>query len=145
MESGIPILTEKGLEAVHNLGSGISAKCRNILVQINGERSFDDIRTALRGLDGIEDAISKLVNEKYVALARDCKDLIKGVAAKLVGAKAPILLKKMDEMYAKYGDAACWEHINELEKTARLFYGEVVADNLKTEITKILNETKKQG
>lgn len=143
MESGIPILTERGIEAVHNLQSGISAKCRNVLVQIDGERSFDDIRAILKGLDGLEDAISTLVNEKYVALARDCKDLIKGVATKLVGAKAPMLLKKMDEMHAKYGDAACWEHIGELDKTARLFYGEVVADTLKHEITKILHEMKK--
>jgi len=44
----------------------------------------------------------------------------------------------------KYGDY-CWDHLDELYKTARVFFGEVVADNLKSEITKILFETQKTG
>ena len=60
----------------------------------------------------------------------------------MLGPKAPTLIKKIDDMHAKYGET-CWAHMEELYKTARLFYGEIVADNLKTEITKILRETGK--
>jgi hypothetical protein len=47
-------------------------------------------------------------------------------------------------VHAKYGDA-CWDHLDELDKTARLFYGQEVANKLRIEIEKIISETKKSG
>jgi hypothetical protein len=95
-----------------------------------------------RGLKGLEDSLQRLSGGNYVQIARECKDLVKGLAEQMLGAKAPTLIKKIEEIHAKYGDA-CWDHLDELDKTARLFYGEVVADNLKAEIAKNIRETKK--
>lgn len=142
MESGIPILTQKGEQAVKNLASGITARCRNVLVQVDGKRSLDDIRSILRGLEGVEESISRLLNDGYVELSFDCKDIVRGLVSRLLGVKAPTLLKKIDDMHAKYGDG-CWERLDELDKTARLLYGEIVAEQLKTEIAKVLQKTRK--
>ena len=60
----------------------------------------------------------------------------------MLGAKSATLIKKIDDLHAKYGDQ-CWEHLDEVDKIARMFYGEVVADQLKQEIAKILRETRK--
>jgi hypothetical protein len=142
MESGILLLTEKGREALKKAPAELSPLCRNILVQVDGKKSVADISTMFRGLKGLEDSLQRLFGGNYVAIARECKDLIKGLAEQMLGTKAPTLVKKIEEIHAKYGDA-CWDHLDELDKTARLFYGEVVASNLKTEIAKIIRETKK--
>lgn len=142
MESGILLLTEKGREALKQAPAELSPLCRNILVQVNGKKSIADISTMFRGLKGLEDSLQRLFGGNYVAIARECKDLVKGLAVQMLGTKAPTLVKKIEEIHAKYGDA-CWDHLDELDKTARLFYGEVVASNLKTEIAKIIRETKK--
>ena len=142
MESGILVLTQKGKDALKQAPAEMSPLCRNILVQVDGKKSVDDMTTMFRGLKGLEEAIQKLVIGNYVQLSRECKDLVKSLAQQLLGPKAPTILKKIDDMHAKYGDS-CWEHLDEIEKTARLFYGEVVADNLKAEIQKILRETQK--
>ncbi len=141
MGSGILILTEKGHEALKNTLPDVSPLCRNILVQIDGKKSLEDIQLMFRGLKGLEEALQRLFDGRFIQLSRECKDLIISLAQQMLGSKAPTLIKKIDEMHSKYGDA-CWDHLEELYKTARLFYGEVVADNLKTEITKILRETK---
>lgn len=141
MAPGIPTLTDKGKEAVKNLQINLTARCRSILVQVDGKRSLDEIRTSLRGLDGLEEAITKLINENYIKITRDCKDIVKDIAQKMLGAKAPTILRKIDEMHAKYGEA-CWDHLDELDKAARLFYGEVVAQNLKNEISRVIRETR---
>ncbi len=139
MATGSPILTEKGREAVKNPQSILTARCRSVLVQIDGKRSLDEVRNSLRGLDGLEEAIKKLTDEGYVNLARDCRDIIKDAAVRILGAKSPTIVRKVDELHAKYGDA-CWSHIDELDKAARLFYGSVLADNLKQEFVRILKE-----
>lgn len=139
MATGPPILTEKGREAVKNPQSSLTARCRSVLVQIDGKRSLDEVRNSLRGLDGLEEAIKKLTDEGYVNLARDCRDIIKDAAVRILGAKSPTIVRKVDELHAKYGDA-CWSHIDELDKAARLFYGSVLADNLKQEFVRILKE-----
>jgi hypothetical protein len=95
-----------------------------------------------RGLKGLEEALQRLFDGNFVQVSRECRDLIILLARQMLGSKAPTLIKKIDEMHAKYGEA-CWDHLDEVYKTARLFYGEVVADSLKTEILKILRETKK--
>ncbi|MDA8098348.1 MAG: hypothetical protein M0042_01830 [Nitrospiraceae bacterium] len=142
MSAGIPILSEKGREAIANKQINISARCRSVLVQIDGKRSLDDIRSQLRGLDGLEEAIGKLIDEGYILSAYDCKSLVKNVAEKQLGAKAGTILRKIDEMHAKYGEA-CWDHLEEIDKAARLFYGETIAVNLKNEIAKIVQGMKK--
>jgi hypothetical protein len=142
MESGILLLTEKGREALKKAPAELSPLCRNILVQVDGKKSVADISTMFRGLKGLEDSLQRLMGGNYVEIARQCKDLVKGLAEQMLGTKAPTLVKKIEEIHAKYGDA-CWDHLDELDKTARLFYGEVVASNLKTEISKIIRETKK--
>ena len=142
MEWGIPKLTQKGRDAVKDMPPELTARCRNILVQVDGTRSLDDIRTALKGLDGIEEAIEKLAAGTYIEVSRECLDMVKALAEQLLGPKAPTLLKKIDELHAKHGDA-CWEHLDEVNKTARLFYGEVVAEKLKTEISRLISEAKK--
>lgn len=144
METGILVLTQKGREALKEPPAELSPLCRNILVQVDGKKSLEDIHTTLRGLKGLEEGVRRLFDGKFVELSRECKDLIKILAQKMLGAKAPTLLKKIDELDAKYGPA-CWDHIDEVEKTARLFYGEVIANDLKAEIVKILRETHKQG
>ncbi len=142
MEWGIPKLTQKGRDAVKNMPPELTARCRNILVQVDGSRSLDDIRTTLKGLDGIEEAIAKLAAGTYIEVSRECLDMVKALAEQMLGPKAPTLIKKIEELHAKHGDA-CWEHLDDVDKTARLFYGEVVAEKLKTEIARLIRETKK--
>jgi hypothetical protein len=142
MEPGIPILTEKGREALKNTPPGLSPLCRNILVQVDGKKSVGDITTMFRGLKGLDEAIQKLFGGNFIQVSRECKDLIKALAVQMLGAKAPTLTKKIDDLHAKYGEQ-CWEHLDEVDKLARLFYGEVIADRLKLEISKILRETGK--
>jgi hypothetical protein len=141
MEAGIVILTQKGKAAVKSTPPGLSPLCRNILVQVDGKKSVEDMLLMFRGLKGLEEALQRLFDGNFVQISRECRDLIKLLAEKTLGSKAPTLIKKIDEMHAKYGDA-CWNHLDEVYKTARLFYGEVVADDLKIEILKILRETK---
>jgi propanediol dehydratase large subunit len=141
MEVGIPVLTDKGKAAIVSMPADLTARCRNILVQVDGKRTLDEIRTLLRGLDGLEDAIQKLIKGGFVQVAQDCRDVIKEIIQRTLGNTAPSLLKKIDELHAKHGEN-CWQHIGELDKAARLFYGEVVADKLKAEITQVLSEAK---
>ena len=142
MADNIPMLTDKGRQAIQSGQTMVTARCRNILVQVDGKRSFDEIRNVLRGLEGLEEAITKLVDEGFVLVNRDCKDIVKSIVVQILGTQSPTLLKKIDEMHAKYGES-CWEHLEELEKSARLFYGEVVAGKLKTEIGNIIREKQK--
>jgi hypothetical protein len=142
MESGIPLLTSKGREALKHTPPDLTPLCRNILVQIDGKKSLDEIKTMFRGLKGLDDAIQRLFAGSFVEVTRDCKDLIKALAEQMLGPKSPTLLKKIDELHARYGEQ-CWEHLDELEKLARMFYGEVIADQLKLEFSKILRETKR--
>ena len=142
MEWGIPKLTQKGRDAIKNMPPELTARCRNILVQVDGRQSLDDIRTILKGLDGVEESVQKLLAGKYVEISRECIDMVKALAEQMLGLKAPTLLKKIDELHARHGDA-CWEHLDDLDKTARLFYGWVVAKNLKKEISRLIREAKK--
>jgi len=144
METGIPVLTAKGREALKNAPPDLSPICRNILVQVDGKKSVEEIHTMFRGLKELDDAIHRLMAGNFIEISRECIDLIKALAQQMLGAKAPTLIKKIDELHARHG-SQCWDHLEELDKTARLFYGEVIANNLKTEITKILRETQKQG
>jgi len=137
MASGTPILTDKGREAVKNPQTSLTARCRSVLVQIDGRRTIDEVRNSLRGLEGLEEAIKKLTDEGYLNLAQDCRDIIKDAAVRILGAKSPTINRKIDELHAKYGDG-CWTHLDELDKAARLFYGADVADNLKQEFVRIL-------
>jgi hypothetical protein len=140
--SGIPVLTNKGRDAVAGKVSCTTARCRSILVQVDGKRSLDDIRSMLRGLDGLENSITTLIQDDFISISRDCKDVVKGIAEKILGAKSPTITRKIDEMHAKYGEA-CWDHLDELDKAARLFYGEILATNLRHEIESMLAERKK--
>lgn len=139
MASGAAQLTEKGRQAVQNMQSSLTARCRSILVQVDGKRSLDDLLKTFRGLDGLDEAVAKLISEGYILVTRDCRDMVKETAQKLLGVKSAMIVRKIDEMHAKYGDA-CWDHIDELDKAARLFYGENVAQDLKRGIEKVLNE-----
>lgn len=141
MAANIPALTRKGQEALSRMPADLTAKCRNILVQVDGKRSLDQIRNTLRGLLGFDEALNMLITGEYIAVSMECKDIVMQLVRQMLGPKAPTLIKKIDEMHSKYGEA-CWEHIDELDKTARLFYGEVIADKLKIEITRILSEIK---
>lgn len=142
MASDIPVMTAKGRDALKNLPVDLTARCRSILVLIDGKRSLDDIRTSLKGLDQLEESISRLVTKGYVQVDRSCKAQIKEIAERILGAKSPSITRKLDEMQAKYGDA-CWQHLDELDKTARLFLGADLADKLKAEIQVVLSEQKK--
>jgi hypothetical protein len=139
MASGTPLLTDKGREAVKNPQTTLTARCRVVLVQIDGMKTLDEIRYNLRGLEGLEEAIKKLSDEGYIKLSQDCQDIIKDAAVRILGAKSPTINRKIDELHAKYGDA-CWTHLDELDKAARLFYGSALADDLKQEFTRILKE-----
>ena len=142
MQQGIPVLTPKGREALRNAPPDLSPVCRNILVQTDGKKSIDDIQKIFRGLKGLDEGMEKLFAGGYLEISRQCIDLVKALVTQMLGPKAPTLLKKIDELHAKYGDA-CWDHIEELNKTARMFYGEVVANNLRTEINRLVQESKK--
>jgi len=141
MERGIPVLTQKGRDAIKSIPFGLTARCRNILVQVDGKRSVEKIFNSLQGLDGLADAFQKLLAGQYVHISEDCTSIITTLVQQMLGPKAPSLLKKIEEMHVKYGQH-CWGHMDELDKTARLFYGEVVAEKLQTEIAKIVRETK---
>jgi hypothetical protein len=121
----------------------ITARCRNILVQVDGRRTLADIRAIFKGLGDIEESVQKLITGKFIEVSHECIDVVKGLAEQMLGPKAPTLIKKVDELHAKYGEA-CWLHVDEIDKTARLFYGEVVAENLKKEIARIIQEVKKK-
>lgn len=140
MAAGIPLLTAKGREAVKNAPPDMSPLCRNILVQVDGKKSLEDITTMFRGLKGLEDAIQRLFSGQFIRVSLECKDLVSSLAEQMLGSKSATLIKKIDDLSAKHGDK-CWEHLDEIDKVARLFYGEVVADQLKQAITKILRET----
>ncbi len=142
MGSGILVLTEKGRDALKNAPPNLSPLCRNILIQVDGKKSLGDIQLMFRGLKGLEESLQRLFDGSFIQISRECKDLIISLAQQLLGPKAPTLIKKIEDMHAKYGDT-CWDHLEDLYKTARLFYGEVLADNLKAEITKILRESGK--
>jgi len=120
----------------------LNAVCRNILVQVDGKKSADDILVMFRGLKSFDESIQKLLLGGYIKISRECKDLVKSLALQMLGPKAPTIITKIEEMHTKYGDA-CWTHLDELDRTARLFYGEVIANDLKTGIEKIIRETKK--
>jgi len=117
----------------------MTTRCRSVLVQIDGVKKLDEIRANLRGLEGLEESITKLVNEGYVKLSQDCRDIIKDTAVTILGAKSPTINRKIDELHAKYGDG-CWTHLGELDKAARLFYGADLADRLMNEFARILKE-----
>ena len=143
MSSGIPIITEKGRETLKNPHSSLSARCRSVLLQVDGKRSLDEIRAMLRGLEGLDEAIAKLTGEEYLITTISCRDLVKDIAVKQLGsAKAATLLRKIDDLHAKYGDA-CWDHLDDLDKAARLFYGETIAENLRADIAKVVSEARK--
>ena len=144
MESGILVLTRKGQVALKTPPPELSPLCRNILVQVDGKKSVVDITTMFRGLKGLEETIQRLFDGNFIQVSREYRDIVKSLAYQILGPKAPALIKKIDDMHAKYGDV-CWDHIDELDRTARLFFGEVIADKLKAEIAKIINETKKTG
>ncbi len=141
MPAGIPVLTDKGHHAIKSAQSSLTARCRSVLVQVDGKRSLDEIRSMLKGLDGLDEAITKLFEEGYVTATRSCKDLVKDVAVKQLGSsKAATIIRKIEELHSKYGDA-CWDHLDELDKAARLFYGETIAQSLRLDIQKIVRET----
>ncbi len=142
MQTGILVLTAKGRDALKNTITDISPLCRNILVQVDGKKSIDDIQNMFRGLKGLDEAIQKLTSGKFVEVSRECKDLVISLAQQMLGSKSATLIKKIEDLHAKYGDR-CWDHLDEADKLARLFYGEVLADQLKAEIAKILKETTK--
>ncbi len=143
MSSGIPVLTDKGREAIKSAHTGLTARCRSVLVQVDGKRSLEEIRSMLKGLEGLEEAISKLLAEEYITSSRSCRDLVKDIALKQLGsAKAATIIRKIDELHSKYGDA-CWDHLDELDKAARLFYGETTAQSLRTDILKVVREASK--
>lgn len=142
MESGIPVLTQKGRDALKTAPAELSSLCRNILVQIDGKKSTEDILAMFRGLKGLEEALQRLYSGNFIQISRECKDLIKALARQMLGTASSTFIRKLDDIHAKYGDS-CWDHVHELDKTARLFYGEVVADKLKAEIAKIVSETNK--
>ena len=137
-------MTDKGREAIKNPQTSITARCRSVLVQIDGIKRLDDIRGTLRGLEGLEEAIQKLVDEGFISVTQDCRDIIKDISLKILGTKSPTMIRKIDELHAKYGDG-CWDHLDELNKAARLFYGEVLAENLKSEFTRVLQNFRKQA
>ena len=139
---GIPVLTPKGRAAVKTAAAEVSPVCRNILIQIDGKKSIADLKTMFRGLKNLDEAIQRLFDGGFVAVTRECKDLITALAEQMLGVKAQTLIKKIDELHARYGEH-CWEHLDEVDKLARLFYGEDVAQQLKQEIGKILRETSK--
>lgn len=142
MRSGILVLTSTGRKALQQLPPDLSATCRNILVQIDGKRSSDDIHAVLKGLAGLDEAIDRLAKGGYIEVSLDCRNIVRNLLEQTLGTKAPTLIKKLDEMHTKYGDQ-CWEHLDELDKVARMFYGEVVAQNLKTDISRIIQGTRK--
>lgn len=144
MEPGILELTQKGRAALITAPADLSLLCRNILVQIDGKKSVDDINTMFKGLKSLEETIQWLLTGHFIQISRACKDLVKTVTQQMLGPKSHALIKKIDDMHTRYGDD-CWDHIDELDKTARLFYGDVIADKLKTEFAKIMSETKKTG
>lgn len=142
MQQGIPVLTPKGREALRNPPPHLSPVCRNVLIQTDGNKTVDDIQKMFRGLKGLDDAMERLFSGGYLEISHQCINLVKSLVQQMLGPKAPTLLKKIDEIHAKYGDA-CWDHVDELNKTARMFYGEVLAENLKTEISRIIQESRK--
>jgi len=137
MQQGIPVLTQKGREALKKTSPDLSSACRNILVQTDGKKTVDDIQKMFRGLKGLDEGMERLFSGGYLEISHQCIDLVKALVQQMLGPKAPTLLKKIDELHAAYGDA-CWDHIDELNKTARLFYGEVLAENLKAEINRLV-------
>jgi hypothetical protein len=137
--TGVLILTQEGREAIKSPPATMTARSRNILVQVDGKRSVDDIRQMFRGLDGLEQSLHALLSGKYVQVSRGCKEAVSYLLKETLGLKSPTLVRKLDELHAKYGES-CWEHLDEIEKTARLFYGEVIADALKSDIAKIVRE-----
>lgn len=139
MATGVPVLTDKGRDALKTMPADLTARCRSIMVLVDGKRSLDDIRTSLRMLEGLEDGISRIISSGYVQIDQSCKDIIKQIAERILGVKSPSITRKLDEMQAKYGET-CWQHLDELDKAARLFYGADLADKLKAEIRKVLDE-----
>ncbi len=139
---GIPVLTEKGRDAVTGTIPEIPPLCRNILIQIDGRKSLADIKTMFRGLKNLDEAMQLLFDGGFVEVTLGCRDLITALAQQMLGVKSQILIQKIDELHGRYGDR-CWDHLDEVNKQARLFYGEVVAARLQREIGRILRETSK--
>ncbi len=142
MLAGIPLLTTKGKEALKTPPKELSAFCRNVLVQIDGKRSIDEIHAILKGMDRFDEFARKLIEGGYIHISQNCMDIVTSLVQQMLGPKAPTLLKKINDLHAKYGDQ-CWDHLAELDKTARLFYGEEIAEQLRTNISKIVQETRK--
>ncbi len=139
---GIPVLTEKGRDAVTGTTAGIPPLSRNILIQIDGRKSIADIKTMFRGLKNLDEAMQRLFDGGFVEVTPGCRDQITALAQRMLGVKAQTLIKKIDELHGRYGDR-CWDHLDEVNRLARLFYGEVVAARLQREIERILRETSK--
>ena len=137
MQQGIPVLTKKGREALKHAPPDLSPVCRNILVQADGKKTVEDIQHFFRGLKGLDEGMERLFAGGYLEISRQCIDLIRSLVQQKLGPKALTLLKKLDDLHVRYGDN-CWEHLDELNKTARMFYGEVVAEDIKAEISRLV-------
>lgn len=144
MHAGIPLLTTKGKEALKNPPKDLSAFCRNVLVQVDGKRTVEEIHAILKGMERFDESCKKLIENGYIEVSHNCLAIINSLVRQMLGPKAPTLLKKIEDLHAKHGDQ-CWDHLAELDKTARMFYGEEIAENLRVNISKIVQETRKQA
>lgn len=142
MPAGIPLLTAKGKEALKNPPKDLSAFCRNVLVQVDGKRTVDEIGAILKGMERFDESCGKLIENGYIEISKNCLDIVNSLVRQVLGPRAPTLLKKIEELHAKYGDQ-CWDHLTELDKTARMFYGEEIAEDLRTNISRIIQGTRK--
>ena len=131
----VPRLTEKGDRARKRPPeASMPVRARNIMVLVDGRKSVEDIREALRGLEGVEEAFRWLLEEGYVTLAGGtgqsvAESLIQALLGRL-GEQAAPLCRKVREILKREGTLGP-EHLEELDHLARTMYGFKVATELK--------------
>ena len=90
--------------------------------------------------DGDKDIVHWAVHdgaENSYQMSRERIDLVKSMIRNMLGPKSTRLIVKIDELHARYGERCC-EQIDDLDEIARIFYGSVVAKNLREEIGRIV-------
>jgi hypothetical protein len=102
MLAGIPILTTKGKEALKSTPKELSVFCRNVLVQIDGKRTIDEIHAILKGMERFDESVQKLIGGGYIDVSQNCMNIVTSLVQQMLGPKASTLLKKIDDMHAKW-------------------------------------------
>jgi hypothetical protein len=99
------------------------------------ERTLQTEATMNLFADRVYEGLSTADVQKRVS--RERIELVKFMVHKMLGPKSSRFIMKIDELHDRYGERCC-DRIEELDEVAQIFYGKLVAKNLREEIARIV-------